>query len=110
MTMGNGSPNAEPTRGASRSGRAMLLLFSVLALAWGIRVGVAYLSTPFRLVGDERYFARVATNIAAGEGHQLTPWVRAWRPPAFPYLLAAILPQEVAASGDPAQAAPGGEE
>jgi len=101
--MGNGSPNAEPTRGVSRGGRAMLLLVCVLLLALGVRLGVASLATPFRLVGDERYFAKVATNIAAGEGHQLLPWVRAWRPPAFSYVLAASLPSGIAASGDPTQ-------
>ena len=68
----------------------MLLLSCLLLLAWGVRFGVASLATPFRLVGDERYFARVATNIAAGHGHQLTPSVRAWRPPAFSYVLAAV--------------------
>ena len=102
--MGNGSRNGEPTRGASRGGRTMLLLFCVLALAWGVRFGVASLTTPFQLLGDERYFAKVATNIAAGEGHQLTPWTRAWRPPAFSYVLAATLPERTAARGDPAQA------
>ena len=102
--MRNRSRNADPTRGASRHGQTVLFLLCLLALAGGIRLGVASLATPFRLVGDERYFAKVATNIAAGEGHQLLPSVTAWRPPAFPYLLAAILPQEVAASEDPAEA------
>ena len=102
--MWNRSRNADPTRGASRHGQTVLFLLCLLALAGGIRFGVASLATPFRLVGDERYFAKVATNIAAGEGHQLLPSVRAWRPPAFPYLLAAILPREVAASEDPAEA------
>jgi 4-amino-4-deoxy-L-arabinose transferase-like glycosyltransferase len=82
----------------------VLWLFCVLALAWGIRFGVASTAAPFQLLGDERYFALVATNIAAGEGHQLLPWARAWRPPAFSYVLAAILPDEVAASGNQARA------
>ena len=102
--MGNGSRNGEPARGASRGGHTMLLLCCVLALAWGIRFGVASTAAPFQLVGDERYFAKVATNIAAGEGHQLLPWARAWRPPAFSYVLAASLPERAAASGNLAQA------
>jgi len=102
--MGNGSRNADPTRGTSRCGKTVLFLFCLLAVAWGIRFGVAATAAPFQLVGDERYFAKVARNIAAGEGHQLAPWARAWRPPAFSYLLAATLPQGTAASGDPAQA------
>jgi 4-amino-4-deoxy-L-arabinose transferase-like glycosyltransferase len=79
------------------------LLACLLVVAWGIRFGVASHAAPFRLLGDERYFARVATHIAAGKGHQLAPWARAWRPPAFSYVLAASLPKEIAASGDPAQ-------
>ncbi len=72
-------------------GAAPALLLVVL-LAGGLRLGIAELVQPVRLVGDEAYYARTARNLAAGRGHvyveeESGTRLRSWRPPAQSFLL-----------------------
>lgn len=72
--------------------RALLLALAAVALGGLLRWAVMDATFPVHPVGDELYYARVAGNIAAGEGHLFdSPDLRALRPPANSYLLSVVI-------------------
>src|SRR5512134_3474687 len=73
------------------------LALGVVLLGAALRCLVLAGLPPQRLVGDERYYAEVAANLAAGRGHLFERdgvVHRAFRPPGHPWLLSLALPRE----------------
>src|SRR5262245_34581750 len=85
------------------------LALGVVLLGAAVRFAALVLLPPQRLMGDERYYAEVAANLAAGRGHLFERdgvAHRAFRPPGHPWLLSLALPRGEAAQGDRASTAP----
>jgi 4-amino-4-deoxy-L-arabinose transferase-like glycosyltransferase len=75
---------------------------ALIALAAAVRIASFAALPPERLVADEIYYAQVARNLALGEGHHYADAfgadLRAWRPPAHPWVLSKLLSKEQAAA------------
>src|SRR5262245_12583728 len=86
------------------------LALGVVLLGAAVRFAALVLLPPQRLMGDERYYAEVAANLAAGRGHLFERdgvAHRAFRPPGHAWLLSLVWPPgEDAPAGGTATAPP----
>lgn len=67
-----------------------LLVIAVVALGGWLRHRAAVETFPVSMLGDERYYAKLANTIEAGNGHYYTGRggpAHAWRPPAWAWVL-----------------------
>jgi 4-amino-4-deoxy-L-arabinose transferase-like glycosyltransferase len=78
-------------RGAAFGGA----LLGLTLLGGALRFGMMDASFPARPTGDELYYVGTAVNIAEGHGHLFNRNQRAFRPPAWSYLLAPFVDVEL---------------
>ena len=75
--------------------KGALALLVLAALGGGLRWGAERWFPSRDWIGDEKYYARVAANLAGGNGHlyDMAPALRsvALRPPAYPWVLSLVI-------------------
>jgi 4-amino-4-deoxy-L-arabinose transferase-like glycosyltransferase len=69
----------------------LLWLLAPVLLGGGLRLVAMEQTFPTRPIGDEIYYLGTAINIAEGRGHFYNRHTRAFRPPAFPFLLSRFI-------------------
>jgi 4-amino-4-deoxy-L-arabinose transferase-like glycosyltransferase len=80
---------------AARRHAPIVALVLLTVLGGVLRILVLEMAYPVRPIGDERYYANVASNIADGEGHTIRS-MKAFRPPGQPFVLSRVVRAETA--------------